>query len=299
MKYILFLLVVPLFTSCATVFSGGLSKHSKIEIYNTTDRDLTYRLDHHLYSDINEKSFRLYVRRGMKNSNLTVIDRNTEEQAKTTIEKKLNPVSLGNVFLFGWFVDLAYGTVSKPKDRHFSILEIDNNLMITPANSGLNDKRNLALIRPSRAINERREERLADREERRAYRKANPGEGWFINALEITGAVLGTVATAATLIDGGTSAATISSSYSSGTSSSNSSSGSSTNYLQQYQKWEQQVKGNINSLTNASISASNYVLQKRAIRDGQREMQRIRNEALRNGVTIPMSSYETMDVGIE
>ena len=99
-----------------------------------------------------------------------------------------------------------------------------------------------------------------------------------------------------------------STSYSSG-----SSSVGAGNYQSEYDRWEQRAKSNYETLTNLGYSASNkrndksgstgqsmntgnYVMQKKALRDAQREMRNIRQKAARAGVHITQSKWETATV---
>lgn len=93
-----------------------------------------------------------------------------------------------------------------------------------------------------------------------------------------------------------------------------SSGSNSTNYISLYKQWERRAQSNYNSLTNLgyrvknnngsrsggtgqSMSSSNYTRMKKALREAQNEMRRIRLNASRNGVTIAQSKWETATVG--
>jgi len=92
-----------------------------------------------------------------------------------------------------------------------------------------------------------------------------------------------------------------------------SSAGGGYDYQSQYRNWERRAQSNYESLTNLgyratrndgsktggtlqSMSGSNYVQMKKNLRDAQHEMQRIRREAARNGVSIQQSRWETATV---
>lgn len=81
----------------------------------------------------------------------------------------------------------------------------------------------------------------------------------------------------------------------------------------QYSNWERAAQRSYQGLTNLgyshtkkngnksgstlqSMSGSNYVQMKKNLRDAQREMQRIRREAAKNGVNIPVSQWENATV---
>ena len=81
----------------------------------------------------------------------------------------------------------------------------------------------------------------------------------------------------------------------------------------QYMQWERRAIANYNSLTNLgtrvkkngedvggtngqSISGGNYVMQKKALREAQNEMKKIRTKAIRQGINIQQSRYETIEV---
>ncbi|MBQ8565404.1 MAG: WG repeat-containing protein [Bacteroidaceae bacterium] len=91
-------------------------------------------------------------------------------------------------------------------------------------------------------------------------------------------------------------------------------SASSGNYQSQYDRWERRAKSNYETLTNLgyrasdskgnkrgstgqSLNTGNYVLQKKALREAQREMRNIRQKARRAGITIVQSKWETATVG--
>lgn len=84
-------------------------------------------------------------------------------------------------------------------------------------------------------------------------------------------------------------------------------------YNSNYQRWERRAESVYNSLTllgtkvkdkngnrsgstNASWNSANYTSLKRNLREAQREMQKTRTEARRNGVTIQQSKWETATV---
>ena len=85
------------------------------------------------------------------------------------------------------------------------------------------------------------------------------------------------------------------------------------NYQAEYSRWEQRARSNYETLTNLGYSATNkrndksgstgqsmntgnYVMQKKALRDAQREMRNIRQKAARAGVNIAQSKWETATV---
>lgn len=87
------------------------------------------------------------------------------------------------------------------------------------------------------------------------------------------------------------------------------------NYQALYSNWERRAKSNYESLTNLGtnlkvngrdvsgttggvghLSQSNYTLQKRYLREAQKEMSRIRRNAAKAGVVIPQSQWETVSV---
>ena len=97
-------------------------------------------------------------------------------------------------------------------------------------------------------------------------------------------------------------------------SSSSRSSGKSTTYYQsQYNRWANLAQRHYNSLTTTGyraksknenrsggtltgMSSSNYTFQKKSLREAQREMRKIREEARKNGITIQQSTWETAAV---
>lgn len=90
-------------------------------------------------------------------------------------------------------------------------------------------------------------------------------------------------------------------------------SGSSRDYQSEYNRWEQRAMKNYNSLTTTGsrsrnrsgehsgstgrgMNGGNYVNQKRALREAQRQMRSIRQKARAAGINIPQSQWETATV---
>ncbi len=84
-------------------------------------------------------------------------------------------------------------------------------------------------------------------------------------------------------------------------------------YKVMYTKWENRAKANYNSLTNLgtkieengkdvngttgqSMGTGNYIRQKQALREAQRQMMSIRQKANKMGINIPQSHWETVSV---
>lgn len=82
---------------------------------------------------------------------------------------------------------------------------------------------------------------------------------------------------------------------------------------EQYSNWARRAESNYNSLTNLglrhkkdgkddggttsqSMSSSNYTMQKKALREAQNEMKRIRQQANKQGISITKSEYEDIQV---
>ena len=85
------------------------------------------------------------------------------------------------------------------------------------------------------------------------------------------------------------------------------------NLLEQYSNWARRAESNYNSLTNLGLrhkkdgkddggttgqgmSSSNYTMQKKALREAQNEMKRIRQKANKQGISITKSEYEDIEV---
>ena len=81
----------------------------------------------------------------------------------------------------------------------------------------------------------------------------------------------------------------------------------------QYRLWERRAKSNYETLTNLgtrvkkdgkdvggstgqSMSSSNYTLQKKLLREAQKEMKNIRQKASKKGIKIAQSEYEDVVV---
>ena len=124
------------------------------------------------------------------------------------------------------------------------------------------------------------------------------------NALTATGQSLGGV-------QSGNSYSTVSGSYASYSGSTNETSASGGNYQAIYDNWARRAEANYNSITNTGIdlkkdgkhagaagtySAGNYMRQKNAYLQAQREMRNIRRKAEQNGVKITPSQWETAPI---
>ncbi|WP_106829044.1 WG repeat-containing protein [Parabacteroides pacaensis] len=86
---------------------------------------------------------------------------------------------------------------------------------------------------------------------------------------------------------------------------------SATYYQTQYNNWARRAEANYNTLTSSGYSiekgnkakgaaknSSQYVMQKKLLREAQREMQKCRLEASREGITIMKSKYEDAQVEV-
>lgn len=150
---------------------------------------------------------------------------------------------------------------------------------------------------------ENQERRRLEQEEREARQAERSNMFW--NALSSFSNMF---AGMSTTMSGGTS-----SSYISDRPLTDSPSVSGGNYQSQYNMWAKRAESNYKSLTNLGYSAKSksgnrsggtlqsmnsgsYISMKSSLREAQREMQRIRREAARNGVTIQQSSWETATV---
>lgn len=71
------------------------------------------------------------------------------------------------------------------------------------------------------------------------------------------------------------------------------------NALAMYQKWEKRAKEAYESMAGHSGSASTYIRNQKLLKDAQREMQKYRQQAARNGLTIPMSEWETKKIKLD
>lgn len=162
-------------------------------------------------------------------------------------------------------------------------------------------QKNLDISLENKKIREEEEEEEEIERQERASEKSNT----FWDALGNFANVLGNLSGATNMYQ----------SYSSFSSNNHNSysGGGSANYQSQYDMWARRAESNYNSLTNLgysatskkgnksggtlqSMSGGNYVQMKKNLRDAQREMQRIRHTAARNGVTIQQSPWETASV---
>lgn len=81
----------------------------------------------------------------------------------------------------------------------------------------------------------------------------------------------------------------------------------------QYRQWEKRAESDYNSLTllgtrikkdgkdvggttGQSMSSTNFTSMKKSLREAQKEMERIRKKAAKQGIIIPKSEYETIPV---
>ena len=166
-------------------------------------------------------------------------------------------------------------------------------------------QKNLDISLSNKKAMEEREEQEAQEEAERRER-ASQKSNTFWDALGSFANILGNISGAANMYQSYSSFSSGSGGYSSGGTSGG-------NYQSQYDMWARRAESNYNSLTNLgysatsrkgnksggtlqSMSGSNYVQMKKNLRDAQREMQRIRRNAARNGVTIQQSPWETASV---
>lgn len=73
----------------------------------------------------------------------------------------------------------------------------------------------------------------------------------------------------------------------------------SNHYQSMYDRWARQAEHAYNSLTNASVSSSTYISNKRLLRDAQREMRETRRKASSAGITITKSEWENAQVKLK
>ena len=128
---------VVLLHSCATIFSGT---KAKVTVNSPNASWANIKVDGEEYDSIVFPA-QIKVKRG---HNPSVVEaENPEMEGSATIEKKFNPVSLGNLgfILFGgvfgspsFIIDAADGAISKPEKTEYTIL------MSPKKNRGVNDK---------------------------------------------------------------------------------------------------------------------------------------------------------------
>lgn len=80
---------------------------------------------------------------------------------------------------------------------------------------------------------------------------------------------------------------------------SNSGGSSAENYLRMYENWRRKAENAYNSLAGKSGGSAVYLQNKKLLREAQQEMKKWRQKALKAGVSIPQSEWETKTVGMD
>jgi len=116
--FIIGLLTLVMFSSCATILSGT---KAKVTITNANVERANLTVDGTVYRNMTFPA-EIKVKRGFKSS---IIKAETiDMEGSTTVDKSFNAVSLGNILLGGipgFIVDAADGAMMKPKKDKYSI----------------------------------------------------------------------------------------------------------------------------------------------------------------------------------
>ncbi len=115
--YIIILMILPLFTSCATIFSG-----SKAKVTVSTSNGMPAQANVDGTSFYINGPTQIKVKRGFSAS--TIKAENTTHQGTVQINKKFNATTLWNIVLGaipGFAVDAATGAMMKPEQNSYVI----------------------------------------------------------------------------------------------------------------------------------------------------------------------------------
>lgn len=115
--FYIFLLLLPIFTSCATIISGT---KAKVTVSTSTGEPAKAQVDGVSYY-INGPTV-VKVNRGFAPSTITA--ENDNNVGSVDVKKGFNAVSLGNIILGGipgYAIDLATGAVTKPTQNSYTI----------------------------------------------------------------------------------------------------------------------------------------------------------------------------------
>ncbi len=117
LNYVALLLVLPFFTSCATILSGT---KATVTVSTSTGEPARAQVDGENYYINGPTSVK--VNRGFNKSVITA--ENETSKGSVDVEKGFNAMSLGNILLGGipgYVVDVATGAVTKPTESSYVI----------------------------------------------------------------------------------------------------------------------------------------------------------------------------------
>lgn len=118
----LLLAIVPLFSSCATLFAGG---DPKIFIDGTIDEPVTITTEKNVYSNVT-LPYMVEVNRHKIDGQRINIKSENHQYKDIILEKAINGWTFANILIggiIGWGIDMGTNCVSKPAQNHFYIQE--------------------------------------------------------------------------------------------------------------------------------------------------------------------------------
>ena len=125
-KLVMMALSCAMFTSCATIVSGG---SPKITIDGNTAEPVTITTEKQVYSNVT-LPYKVKVKRHKIDGQRIHIQSAIQRYNDIVLTKNVNGWTFGNILLggvIGWWVDLGTNCVSKPSQTYFYIQPQGNN----------------------------------------------------------------------------------------------------------------------------------------------------------------------------
>ena len=128
-----------LFSSCATIVSGG---SPKITIDGNVSEPVTITTSKQIYSNVT-LPYVVRVKRHAIDGQRIYVQTSSQRFKDIVLEKNINGWTWGNILLgglIGWFIDLGTNCVSKPSQSHFYVQP--GNSLATPQSASRVDSAN-------------------------------------------------------------------------------------------------------------------------------------------------------------
>ena len=125
-KFVMIALLCAMFTSCATIVSGG---SPKITIDGNTAEPVTITTKKQVYSNVT-LPYKVKVRRHKIDGQRIQIQSATKRYNDIVLSKNVNGWTYGNILLggiFGWWIDLGTNCISNPSQTYFYIQPLSDN----------------------------------------------------------------------------------------------------------------------------------------------------------------------------
>lgn len=125
-KFVMIALLCAMFTSCATIVSGG---SPIITIDGNTAEPVTITTKKQVYSNVT-LPYKVKVRRHKIDGQRIQIQSATKRYNDIVLSKNVNGWTYGNILLggiFGWWIDLGTSCISKPSQTYFYIQPLSDN----------------------------------------------------------------------------------------------------------------------------------------------------------------------------